>query len=119
MTLVNAPFVHSCCEHQFVAGLQSNEQKLLFAIATFWKAQAPGGILTAPLAEAAEKLIAVSAPANKAIFATDIARILRPLSQKMSPPALTGNILHYNPGDASRFASQWVVMGSAERSQRS
>jgi hypothetical protein len=84
-----------------------NEQKLLLATATFWKAQAPGDSLTV-LAEADERLIAATAPAIKASLTIDIPRILDPLSQHRSAPPHPSrdNILHCRAKDASHFARQ-------------
>jgi hypothetical protein len=81
--LVSVPLVHHCCEHQPDAS-QLNEQRAPLATAPFWRAQAPGGSLML-LAEAVERVIAATAPANKAILTIDVARILSPLSQNPSP----------------------------------
>jgi len=111
MTLVSAPFEHSCCEHQFVAASQLNEQNVLLATALFSNAQAPGGSCFIAFAEAAEKLAGKAImPAKNATFITDITRILVPRS-KFCPPApyaATFYIATGPPqgiGDPSLFAS--------------
>jgi hypothetical protein len=89
MTLVKVPFEQSCCEHQLVAGSQSNEQNVPLATPDFAKAQAPGGSDTFPFAAAAEMLSATTAPANNATFTNDIARILVPCPKICLPAPVT------------------------------
>jgi hypothetical protein len=112
--------VHHCCEHQPDAS-QLNEQRAPLATAPFWRAQAPGGSLTL-LAEAAERLIAATALANKTIFTIEF-RIFSPLSQIDRPARARHAVIFYiaMPGTLAtspgriRFAKQ-IVLASRRRS---